>query len=261
MEHETETVETQGQQPNNNPPSPPPPPSPPSIDNSGMVALLQENARAERLERERLQKELDEVRRQQQTPPKSPEDEQKEFYANPLSVIRNEIQTQLKETIAPLLEFTKSFQAETAYDKHKKTLKADGRFSKYFPSIEPLLDQLCSSIDTSSLNNVQGALLAAIGMQQSGMWKGNEVEQIPTPEPTPTPNPAPTNVINPPHLRPNPPAPPTRQDNKPTRRALTENERRLMRENGFKNEEEYWRWMEMPAQDVAFYKGDKEQPK
>ncbi len=67
------------------------------------------------------------------------------------------------------------------------------------------------------------------------------------------------NVNIPPHVRPTSPAPQPKQQ-KPSRK-VTELEKRIMAENGFKTVEEYDKWLNMPATEVATSRFDKEQQK
>jgi hypothetical protein len=87
--------------------------------------------------------------------------------------------------------------------------------------------------------NMQSAIVHSTGLKSMGMLGTVVPGAAPAAAPpAPSPAPAPSTVL-PPHVRPSaPPAPPAAPPNgNQPQRVMTENHRRIMREQGFKSEE------------------------
>lgn len=168
--------------------------------------------------------ELDELKKK----PEVPIGEQnKEFWNNPLPMLREE----LKKTVEPLIEFRNEFRANAAYDKIKGEAKADPRFKEFLaqPGVEAQVDQLMSKNPAPTHEAFGATLMGLRGAMELGI--------VPKPVVTPPkidgepPKPAVDLNMIPPHLRPSAPPTPKAGDNAPKSRELTENERRQAREN------------------------------
>lgn len=151
------------------------------------------------------------------------------FFAKPHEQVRDIVRREIAEAVAPLKEFTQSLGRESAYDKLKNTFRNDAQFKDIFPEIEGAVDTMVSKqkgeINQSTMMTI---VLSAIGAKHvTGGFKPTSNE-IAAAIAAPT---AKVDSVTPPHLRPAPPrAPAGNQGNEKT---YSENEKRLMREQGF----------------------------
>lgn len=193
------------------------------------------------------------------------EEEKQRFYNDPVNTTRSIIEQSLKEAIAPLNEFVRGLKIEgTPYMNMLARFKADPRFSAALQDGQVLnaVEQIMNKAELSEVN-MQSAIVHAMGLKTMGLLNTVAPSNEPAPTPAPAPAPAPANnggTVVPAHVRPSAaPTPQPSNNNAPRRPPLTENQRRLMREQGFKTEEEYWKWMEIPAAEVAHTDFDKPQ--
>jgi hypothetical protein len=243
------------------PPTPIPAGSP--TDRDRYIGLLEETLR----ENNRIIQEL-QTRSTQPAAPVAPaptaEDLKQQFYNDPVTTTRNIVEEALDRTIRPLNEFVRGLKIEgSPYDRTLSKFRADPRFAAAVddPQVMSVVEQIMSKTELNDMN-MQSAIVHAIGLKAMGMIPASAAPAAPSaPAPTPAPTPTPSTVL-PPHMRPSaPPAPTSGSSGAPKTRQLTENERRLMREQGFKSEAEYLAWLELPAGDVASATFDKPKPK
>jgi hypothetical protein len=192
--------------------------------------------------------------------PPDPERQKQDFYNNPVETTRTIVQDALKEAIAPLNEFVRGLRIDgSPFANMLAKFKADPRFSEVLkdPQVVQAVEKILSNAELSEIN-MQSAIVHATGLKSMGLLVTLGINDAPpapapAPVPAPAPSPAPSSTVLPPHVRPSAPAAPTPRvgGDKPARPALTENQRRIMREQGFKTEAEYWDWMELPASEVA----------
>ena len=194
-------------------------------------------------------------------PQPSQEELNQQFYNKPYETTRNLIQEALRETVQPLVETVKSLRFEgSPYDRMLTKFKNDPRFGQILqdPAVVSAVGQILEHVDLSE-QAMQSAIVHAAGLKAMGQL-GVPIAAPQPATPTPSNNPSP---VLPPHIRPSaPPAPRAGNGNGQARtRELTENERRLMREGKFKSEEDFIKWMEMPAAEVAHTTFDKPTPR
>jgi hypothetical protein len=178
--------------------------------------------------------------------------DREQFFSDPVGMIDSRVGDivgrQLEKALAPILQVTQRFSVNSEYEGIKNRLKLDPRFKTALsdPEIEAAVDQVVAGANGPvTEQGVQTAILSAAGAKQLG-FLGTR----------PNNNNNNNNVNNnqnntPPHMRPsNAPTtePPKKGKNRPP---LDENQRTIMRINGFTTEEEYWQWMEMPANEVT----------
>lgn len=178
-------------------------------------------------------REQDELIKQQQAKldelSKKPEvpigDQNKEFWNNPVEALNRA----LKETVAPLIEFRNEYKATTAYDKIKNDAKADARFKDFLaqPGVEQQIDQLMSKNPAPTHEAFGATVMGLRGAMELGIVPRPVVDKKPDELPKP---PIDMTTI-PPHMRPSSAPTPKQGDTAPKLRELTENERRLAREN------------------------------
>lgn len=197
--------------------------------------------------------ELERLRNAQVNPPKpepSKEEINKQYWEDPVSVIEERI----KKTVAPLLDMQEQFRKEREINRYLNVYKNDPRFSKIFSLIEPTVTKMLESSPQLNDGIVQTAMLSAAGALAVGAIPGAAL-------PTDNNNNRPQDNNNPPdknkmttpaHLRPSAPNAPVGNDNKPKLRELTESEERLRREYKM-TKEEFIKYMELPADQVATY--------
>jgi hypothetical protein len=207
----------------------------------GTLNLYQQTIREQGRELSKLTRQIDEMRTappRPQLPPKSVEDEAKEYFTSPRTVIREE----LKETVKPLVDFVSSFRQENEYEKIKNRLRADPQFKRVLEIGEAYIDQSMQGQPVSE-DAVRAVALSVAGAAALGMLPGASITET-----QPKPKQQGGNVNIPPNIRPS--APPQSPEPKQTVRELTENERRLARENKM-SPEEYLAWLEADSIDVA----------
>ncbi len=177
------------------------------------------------------------------TPEPTQQERANKFYSDPEAAINAAIE----KAIAPLKNFVTTFKSESAYDRLKNKFKADPRFKETIEKYEPFIDQAMAKNEPND-NNMIGVLSGIVGAATLGLLA---TPSAPAPTTTSAANNGePTTVITPPHIRPTPSATPRPQDDKPKRRQLTENEKRLAREKGM-SEEVFHQWLEADKEDVA----------
>lgn len=217
-------------EPTPTPPAPDPTPAPP--ENKELEELRRQNqALSENLQREQEQRAaLDDRLKKLETPalPKSSDKELNErFYANPHLETRTIVREELQQTVAPLLDFVKSFQGDNAYTRLKSKYRSDVRFRPIFDRYEAYVDRAMQNVEPTD-RALLGVLTSVAGAAQLGLIEGSSS----------SPDPGDPNVPNtPPHIRPSPPAPPKPPAKQP--RQTSEEQRRLMRELGM-TEDEYF---------------------
>lgn len=187
-----------------------------------------------------------------------PEKEKQDFYNDPAGTTRRIVNDALAESIAPLRDFVKGLKIDgSPFSNMMAKFKADVRFVDALndPQVVAAVETIMSKAELTEVN-MQSAIVHAVGLKGMGLLgtvvSAPAAPPTPAPAPAPTPTPAPSTVL-PPHVRPSaaPTPAPAPSGNGTQRPPLTENQRRLMREQGFKSEEEYWKWMEIPASEVA----------
>jgi hypothetical protein len=176
-----------------------------------------------------------------------------EFWKNPTSRIRAEMQSAVK----PLEEYVKRSRGETEYERLKNKFRHDPKYGPVIDKAEAYVDSLMQNQEPTEQNlrvilyGIRGA--AEFGDIDGLSFRDDAVAQATslgiTPKPTPT-EPRPVNQNIPPHLRPSAPPAPRGQEPVKQHRELTENERRLAREQGM-TEEQYLNWLEVPPENVV----------
>lgn len=207
--------------------TPPAPPAPVSIaPDRSIVEAYNGILRDKDQELARTRARLEELEAARNAPPpKTPEENAAEYFANPVEVIQREIQ----RAIAPLNASARQMTRDQNYAKLKQEMKLDSRFSD-LDKIETEFDQLMSSVAEPEPQGMIAAYWAAYGMAS----KAGKLNPAPVTTPTPQTPAAP--VVTPPHLRPsggNAPAPVANKNLRP----LTENEETVRRLNGMTHEE------------------------
>ena len=198
-------------------------------------------------------------------PPKTPEEEAKDFYRDPRKVIREV----MEETVKPLNEFKDSFQNNDAYARVKNQFRSDPMFAPYFQrqgfeqTVDAVVNQAAQSGTQISEAFVESALTHTAGQIAVGtIQMPDPIADANVQNTPPQPGVAPVdNRQIPPYLQPSAPPSVQRTPDGPKRRALTENEDRIRRENG-QSVEDWWEFMEMPStgvidSKVGLPKGDK----
>lgn len=262
----TEPSNEPGSQSQSTQPTPTPPASPTEDPKDRYISVLEATLRDSN-------RQLQEMANRSSAPAPAPasapsaEDLKQQFYNDPVTTTRSIVEEALNRTIAPLNDFVRGLRIEgSPYDRLLTKFKSDPRFAPALqdPAVSAAVEQIMGATELNEIN-MQSAIVHAIGLKSMGLlgtMTGTPSAPAPAPASTPAPTPSPSTVL-PPHVRPSgPPAPRADASNgKPARRALTENERRLMREQGFKTEDEYWTWLEMPAGEVAAADFDKPKPR
>jgi hypothetical protein len=226
-------------------------------------------ARQQELILNRLREQDEEIKRlraQADAPPKTPEppvaEQNKEFWADPMTVLRRE----LKETVKPLIEFRDEFKATSQYDRLKADAKNDPRFKDFLamPGVENQIDQLMSKNPAPTAEALNGTIMGLRGAVEFGLVPGLVVtkkEEKPNNADPKQPPPMVDNNVLPPHMRPSA-APAPRGDGEKTKtRELSENERRLARERGLSEAAYIELTDEVKPIDVVSYKTPEERAK
>lgn len=195
-------------------------------------------------------------------PPKTKEEEDKEFWDSPRDMIRKE----LSEAIKPMQDFIteqnqKSVvsEAKDEYQTIKAKYKLDPRFTDLFRVAEAHIDSLMAN-QAPVEGNMLAVLYGIRGAIALGDIPGVSLEPTPVPvdpnvpQPVapvaPQPTPGVTSAMLPAHIRPSPPTTVPGQPPVVQRRELNENERRLARESGL-TPDQYLDLQELPADKVA----------
>lgn len=198
-------------------------------------------------------------------PPTTPEEDAKAFYRDPKKAIRET----MEEVVRPLNTFKDTFESNDAYSRVKNQFRADPRFAPYFqrPGFEQIVDSVVNQAVQSgtvvSEQFVESAITHTAGQIAVGTVQMPDPiadANVQTTPPQPGVPPVDNRQI-PPYLQPSAPPSVHRTPDGPKRRALTENEDRIRRENG-QSVEDWWAFMEMPStgvidSTVGLPKGDK----
>lgn len=218
-------------------PNNPSAPTPTNDDTKELILQLQrENYAREQAAAQRIRELEDKLLAGQQVQQQAPaEINNDEFWQKPAENLNQMISKQ----VAPLHDFIA--EAKKAQDYTK--LKSQYAHLDGFKVIEPLLDKYMTGADPTHANLQRAFQLAMGELAMTG--KLNQPSQVPqNNQNQPANNNQPANVPKPQaHLRPSATPPVQPQDNKPTRRPLTEQERRVCREWGI-TEEEFWKNLE-----------------
>lgn len=202
------------------------------------------------------------MRRLEEGPPPSREQLDKKFWESPTTVLGEMISSELKKTVGPLNERFQRVAEETELDKYKKNIKA--QYGDNWALVEPAIDQFVEAAQGQGValsEQLVGIAAASAFGTLALQGKVRIAGQPPEPKPAdPSPRPAerPAAVTTPPHLRPSAPQIPGKESDKPARRELTENERRLARERRM-TEDQYLDWLETPPEQVIHSRIGKEQ--
>ena len=197
-----------------------------------------------------------------ENPPPSREDQNQRFWKDPVGVVGELIQGELKKTVDPINQYIAGQRTETAYDRMKARLK--GEYGDLWPHIEGEVDRFVQAASgagnqiNDDLLNV--AALAATGAYHRGLLGGPHSGEAPNgtppapPQAPPQPAPPVSRDMTPPHLRPSAPSVPGHERPQGRQyRDLTENEARLARERGM-TKEAFLDWIEVPPDQVVHSK-------
>lgn len=261
VEQETETPLSQLESPLTTPTTAPAAP----IDDGASVylaALRDSNQRAAQLQ-ERLDRLIAE---QNAPPPKSPEEQSRDFFAAPEdridAVVKRRLEEALRSTVAPLIAEQKQQKKVSDYQQIVNGLRNDPqrRFT-LFDKVNQAVWELLANFEEVSVQQVAAAYFQAVGLYIAN--GGSVAVETPNLSNSNTnninnnnePN-RPSPVSTPPHLRSSAPAAPG-TTTKPKLRELTENEETLRRRNG-QTKEQYLAWLDVPASEVVSAKVGRE---
>ena len=174
----------------------------------------------------------------------------KGFYEKPYETTREIVRREIKEAIEPLTGFVHAFSSNSELEVIKKEFKADPRLAQVFELGEPSIDHLVNQAVSKGVKLSRELVMGAIANVKGGIelgWIGTGSAPAAPSAPS---APRPGEPIIPPHLRPSAPPAPGPLDTKPKLRDLTEEEKRLARENKM-SDEQYLRALDMPASAVT----------
>lgn len=187
-------------------------------------------------------------------PPTTPEEDAKAFYRDPKAVIRET----MEEVVKPLNAFKDSFENDSTYTRLKNQFRTDPRFAAYFQrqgfeeTIDAVVNQaqqngtpISEMFVESALTHTAGQIAVGTVQMPDPIADANLQANPPQPGVPPV-----DNRQIPPYLQPSAPPSVHRTPDGPKRRALTENEDRIRRENG-QSVEDWWEFMEMPSTGVV----------
>lgn len=190
-----------------------------------------------------IQREFDEFKaKEEEKELPTQEESAKKFYADPVSVMREE----LEKAIAPLNAFKDRFESDSEYDRIKRGLKANPNYSKHLsdPQFEAVIDELVADGQRLGTKVNEDIVAAAIKHTIGSLVTGDIVfDSV-----TETKDKKEEDKVIPPYLQPSSP-PQKSRDKREQLRDLTENEERLRRERG-QTKEEYLKWLEVDSNDV-----------
>lgn len=217
---------------------------------------IQENNRSLNEQGSKL-KEL-EGRITEATQPPKPTDAQqnKEFFDNPAVITRRLIKEEIEAAVAPLKDFVGTFAPRNEYERIKDNLKKDPQFGKIMNAAESHIDEAVRGSlkpgQTPTEQLVKAAALTIYGAAAAGMLPDVDLSAPRTDDPPVPPKKGETPVsYSPPHLRPSAPPPPTRDERNPADTyEFSENELRVMREQGM-TKEEFLAGLNMSGRDVV----------
>lgn len=167
-------------------------------------------------------------------------DDPSSFLQNPQSEVRSIIKNELEQSLAPLNSFMHSFQKQNVYAQIKQQIKVHPHLSNVLPQVESYLDQQYQMLNNLDANSVSGLMMTILGQINAGflapLGGGNNQNNNNNNNNTQRqPNPSPNTNVNPPVNAP--------RSNDPNMREPTENERAVMKMNGFKDFAEYLKFM------------------
>ena len=252
--------------PESTPPTPIPAPSP--TDQTRYVGILEETLREQNRQIQELMAGNRAPAAAAAPAAPSPEEEKTKFYNDPVNTTRSIVTEALREAIAPLNDFVRGLKIDgSPYANMLGKFRADARFAETLsdPHVLAAVERIMEKAELNEVN-MQSAIVHASGLKSMGLL--GTVAPAPAGAapsgtvPAGTPPTPPASTVLPPHVRPSAaPTPQPSAGNGAVRRPpLTENQRRIMRENNIKTEAEYWTWMEMDAADVAGANFDKPKP-
>ena len=199
---------------------------------------------------EQRQREINSRVEKIENPPPSQDSVNKEFWSNPVGVMRNLISEEVARTTKPLNE---QF-ALSAYDRLKAATKS--QYADVWDKIEKDVDAFVATAQaqgvqlTPDLVNIAALTQIGVLYKNGGLPTGAPAGGQPAVNTPPAREPV---SFTPPHLPPSAPSIPGREPEKPALRALTENEERLRREYGMTHER-FLAWMETPPSAVVTMK-------
>lgn len=181
-----------------------------AIESSRLARQADERARNAEAELERLRR---------PAPPTPRNISAEEFFADPVSVIRSEITSQ----IAPLNEFSAQVRRDTEYNKLKNRFLADAQFGPAVQKLGTYLDDLMSKLEPTveNMRNSITQLYGQLALTNPEFFAPPKKDETPKED-------TPPKMVTPPHLRPS--GAPSASKEVPKEKTYTENERRLMRE-------------------------------
>jgi hypothetical protein len=236
---------------------PTPTPAPSATDQSQRyIGILEETLRDQNRQIQELMNTRPAAPAAAAAPVVDTEKEKQEFYNDPMGATRRIINEALADSIKPLQDFVKGLKIDgSPFSNMMAKFKGDARFAEVLNDTQVVaaVEKIMEKAELTEVN-MQSAIVHASGLKAMGLLGTVVAAPAPAAAPAtpPAPAPAPSTVL-PPHVRPSaaPTPAPAPNGNKPVRPPMTENHRRLMREQGFKTEEEYWQWMDMSAAEVA----------
>lgn len=226
-----------------------------------------------------LQRELADIKKSKSEPPKPTEppkpvktqkEKDDEFWKNPTQRISEEVSDQVK----PLMDVLTTIRSELGqqsggnkYREIKDRLRQDPKFKVVFDRAENIIDQAMQGVDVSE-ESVTAAIISVRGAGEMGLIPGVSFKEEARRAAEDlgidsagggesrqriNPNQEGRKVTLPAHLRPSAPAAPTGGEKKRQYRQLTENEKRIARENHL-SDEDYLDLIDVPAHDVVHSK-------
>ncbi len=198
----------------------------PPTNPSALETVFAQSAREALQEAARLRAELARRDSIQQAAVQTPQN----FWENPVEVQRNIAKEEITAALAPFVQDFSVMRRSQQYQALKAQAKAQ---VNNFALVENLVDVAMSNIEPT-VQNMQAAISYAFGQLY---LNGSLVPNTPAPIPAPK--------VNPPYIAPTPPPAPANIPNV-NDVPLTEMDRRVMREAGFKDEAEFKLWRDAP---------------
>jgi hypothetical protein len=259
----------------NNPPSgdlqsqSTPPTNPPTdqVIDPAFVTLMQGTLRESNRQIAELKSQLEAAKAPPPPAPLSDEEARTKFFNNPMEENRRLIREELQATVGPIL---RDFAAQRAVSKVDQLLQDYKQHPSFGPNITPAVEQYireqAATINPDNLNEQSFGFIVSsgIGLRASGILRDATPASPPPPSiPTPSRATSETSVNNnpiPPYMSPSAPTGPAiNRTPEPQHRALTEDEKRLLREYNANRpqarqmtEAQWIQWQNMPASEVAF---------
>lgn len=181
-----------------------------------------------------MRSQLEQLTKQSAPPQPTIEELNQRYFTDPVGVVRNEIQT----AIEPLIELRRQFTRDTELTRIKAQLKRDPQLGRLFSGeVEGIYDQIMAQNEPRE-DLAKAALLSAIGYAAASnkLPDQNTNKDLPKPNANDAPNAQQPKMNTPAHLKPSGnPAP--QNNDKPSRRQLTESEKLLARRKGMTDEQ------------------------